>query len=327
MTVAFLFPGQSSRYPGLLSKLTALEPECEAIAARASEILGFDALAHYDRPTEEAFARNVDVQIGVFLANHLWMRTLESRGVHASISAGLSLGEWNHLVHIGAVSFEEALRAVRARGEAYDAGPRGFMASIQPVDLEDLQTVVTGVRQQESLGVVEVVNLNSPRQHVVAGDQAAVEEVMRVMEDEHFAQPVVIERQVPMHASSFSPVGAQFRTVLAEIEFRDPARPYFPNRLGRQLAAPTQTHFEDLLSTHVHSPVLWKDTIDAIVAQHPDVVFVEVGPMKVLFNLLHRKWVKNKKFHADVREEVEMHLQQLVASVSEATRGAAEARV
>ncbi|MGB1699178.1 MAG: ACP S-malonyltransferase, partial [Nannocystaceae bacterium] len=204
MMRAFLFPGQSSRYSGLLSKLMALSPENRALASRASELVNFDVVDHYDQGAEQAFARNVDVQVGVFLANHMWLRTMEAHGVRAQLSAGLSLGEWNHLVHIGAVSFEDALLAVRARGEAYDAGPRGFMASIQPVDLDELQEVVTAVAEM-NVGLVEIVNLNSPRQHVVAGDQPAVEEVMRRVEDDLFGQPVVIERQVPMHASSFAP--------------------------------------------------------------------------------------------------------------------------
>ena len=314
MTRAFLFPGQSSRYSGLLSKMIALSPENRALASRASERLGFDVLEHFDQGTEQAFARNVDVQVGVFLANHMWLRTMEARGVTAELSAGLSLGEWNHLVHIGAVSFDDALLAVQARGEAYDQGPRGFMASIQPVDLEELREVVDAV-QNAQVGLVEIVNLNSPRQHVVAGDQAAVEEVMRRVEDDLFGQPVVIERHVPMHASSFSPVGERFRQVLENVEFRAPTRPYFPNRLGRELERPAREDFIELLSTHVHSPVLWRATVDHLVGKFPGVTLIEVGPMKVLFNLMNRKWIKNAKFHTDARDDVAEHLSDVVSNI------------
>jgi len=314
MSRAFLFPGQSSRYSGLLSKMVALSPENRALASRASELIELDVLGHFDQHAEQAFARNVDVQVGVFLANHMWLRTMEAHGVDAELSAGLSLGEWNHLVHIGAVSFEDALLAVRARGEAYDAGPRGFMASIQPVDLEELQEVVHAVREAE-IGLVEIVNLNSPRQHVVAGDQPAVEEVMRRVEDDLFGQPVVIERHVPMHASSFAPVGERFREVLESVEFRKPNRPYFPNRLGRELERPTREDFIELLSTHVHSPVLWRATIDHLVGTRPDITLIEVGPMKVLFNLMNRKWIKNAKFHTDARDEVTDHVSSVVSKI------------
>ena len=265
------------------------------------------------------------MQVGVFLANHMWLRTMEAHGVSAELSAGLSLGEWNHLVHIGAVSFEDALLAVRARGEAYDEGPRGFMASIQPVDLEELREVVDTVGEAK-VGLVEIVNLNSPRQHVVAGDQAAVEEVMRRVEDELFGQPVVIERQVPMHASSFSPVGERFRRVLETVEFHAPNLPYFPNRLGRELERPTRDDFIELLSTHVHSPVLWRSTVDHLVGRYPDVTLIEVGPMKVLYNLMNRKWIKNAKFHTDARDEVTDHLSEVVSKILASSASPATAR-
>ena len=226
-------------------------------------------------------------------------------------------------MHIGAVSFDDALAAVRARGEAYDGGPRGFMASVQPMDLDALREVVDEVQRRAEHGNVEIVNLNSPRQNVIAGDQAAVEAVMQVVEDEHFAQPVVIERQVPMHASSFAPVGARFKDVLSQIEFASPRQAYWPNRLAARLDTPTQDQFVDLLSSHVHSPVRWRETIDTIVAAHPDVVFVEVGPMKVLTNLMNRKWVKRPKFHTDTRDDLGSHLQHVVNALREVRESAA----
>ena len=57
------------------------------------------------------------------------------------------------------------------RGEAYDDGPRGTMAAVFPIDLEELEGVVKKARAK---GIVEVVNINSPMQQVIAGEQQAV---------------------------------------------------------------------------------------------------------------------------------------------------------
>jgi [acyl-carrier-protein] S-malonyltransferase len=275
-----------------------------------------DLRKHYRSDNPDIYARNVDVQIGVFLANHMFLQLLEARGVHAQGSLGMSLGEYNHLVHIGALDFESALATVKVRGEAYDAGPRGWMAAVQPMEVEELQEVVAQV-QSQSLGCLELVNFNSPRQNVLSGDQAAVEAAIKLLEDEHYVHPVVIERQVPMHSSLFASVGEQFRTHLATQSFQKPKLAYWPNRLGRALDHPTQDDFVEMLSSHVCSPVLWRHSIDHVIAGDPDAVFVEVGPKAVLCNMLSRKWHRNTKFHCDSAEDTPAHLDSMLATLNE----------
>ena len=306
MTIIFTFPGQSSCYPSMLSKLAAAHPVARARLDEACDLLGEDLRAHYRDDNPNVFAKNRHIQIGVFLANQMHLDVLAEAGVEAVGSLGLSLGEWNHLVHIGAVSFADALRAVDARGRAYDAGPRGIMAAVFPLDLEELEPLIERARAQ---GVVEAVNLNSPRQNVVAGDEPAVRELMRILEEDTFSRAVVIEEQVPMHCSTFAPVGASFRQTLETLQFNAPALPYLPNRLGDFAASPTQDTFVELLSTHVHMPVLWRKSIDAALSRWPGAVVIEVGPKRVLTGLLDRKWHKGlEKLHTDVDGDVTEHL-------------------
>lgn len=315
MIPVFMFPGQSSRYPGMLDKLARLHPCADAVLVQASAALGRDLRAHYAEDNQGAFDRNVDVQIGVFVANHMMLAALQGEGIDAEVSLGLSLGEYNHLVHIGALEFVDALQLVKARGEAYDSGPRGWMASIQPIDLEALQEAVETIRARE-LGVLEIVNLNSPRQHVLSGDQAAVEAAVAVLEDEHYVVPTIIERQVPMHASIFAPVGEALHPHLRRARFRVARRPYFPNRMGAPVLTASHDDYVAMLAAHVHTPVLWRRSIDHIIAAHPDAVLVEVGPRQVLFNLLDRKWISRPRFCTDSREDAAGHL----AGVLEALR-------
>jgi [acyl-carrier-protein] S-malonyltransferase len=314
-TLVFMFPGQSSRYPGMLDKLARLHRRAAEVLAVCSDILARDLRAHTSEDNPAAFERNVDVQVGVFVANHMMLSLLQAEGVDADLSLGLSLGEYNHLVHIGALELPEALRLVQARGEAYDAGPPGQMASVQPLDLETLETVVEQIRGQ-GLGVLEIVNLNSPRQHVVAGERAAVEAAVERAEDEFYAQAHIIDRNVPMHSSLFSIVGERFHEQLERVEFSPPRRPYLPNRLGQLVPEPSRAELVELLATHVHAPVLWRASLDHLVALDPDAVFVEVGPMSVLHNLMHRKWLGNRKFRTDSRDELDEHFDALVTELA-----------
>jgi [acyl-carrier-protein] S-malonyltransferase len=213
-------------------------------------------------------------------------------------------------VHIGAVPFRDALVAVAERGAAYDAGPRGAMASVFPLGLPELEQVVARIQGR---GVLEVVNLNSPRQQVISGDRAAVEEAVRVLEDELGVHAVMIERQVPMHSSLFEPVGARFRQTLDRLPFQRPRLPYLPNRLAELIAEPTPTQLCELLSSHVYRPVLWAKSIDLAVRTWPELTLVEVGPKAVLFNLLDRKWHRDvRKAHTDSTKDSEAHLAQVI---------------
>lgn len=310
-----MFPGQSSRYPGMLSDLVALDERNRLLLGTASDLLGRDLEAHYAAEGEEPFRCNLDVQLGVFLANHMWLSLLQSAGIRADASLGLSLGEWNHLVHIGALSFPQALQAVAARGAAYDAGPRGAMASVFPVGADELRAIVEGL---EPRGVLEITNLNSPRQQVLSGESAAIEQAVAVLEEEHYLQAVIIEQQVPMHSSLFEPVGAAFRSTLEQLDFRLPRLPYLPNRLAELLREPTPDDFIDLLSTHVHQPVLWQRSVDLVLETWPDATLVEVGPKAVLYNLLDRKWHRGvAKLHTDSTDDKAAHLGTVIATLQE----------
>lgn len=312
MVTVFMFPGQSSRYPGMLDKLVTLHAPNVDVLDEASDVLRRDLRRHYRADNPLAFERNVDVQVGVFLANHMFMKTLESRGVQADLSLGLSLGEYNHLVHIGALDFRDALSTVQARGDVYDTGPAGEMASLQPIDLADLRDIVVRARRR---GVIEIANLNSPRQHVVSGERDAVAAAIRIAEEEYYAQGVVIERRIPMHSSMFDRVAARYRAHLDDVRFRRPRLPYLPNRLGCLLGTPTREQFVQLLSEHVRHPVLWRLSVDHVREHWRDATFVEVGPMSVLKNLMNRKWCRNRTYCTDRREGTALHLEQLVAEL------------
>jgi [acyl-carrier-protein] S-malonyltransferase len=301
MTPIFMFPGQSSRYPEMIDRLcTWAEEDALKALGEASDAVGRDLRAHYRAENPAIFATNRDVQIGVFLANHIHLLALQRAGVHADLSLGLSLGEYNHLVHIGAVDFIDAVRLVDARGAAYDAGPVGAMASVFPLPFDELEEVVGRARQH---GALEIVNLNSPTQNVIAGAHAAIDAAAALLDDEFGVECRVIEQRVPMHASIFAPVADELRPALERTRFRSPGRPYLPNVLGRFEDEPHAPRIADLLAQHVYSPVLFRASIDFLAERFPDAAFIEVGPRAVLFNMLNKKWRQNARFKTDAPED------------------------
>jgi len=283
----------------MLDRILERWPDGLAIVDRASSILGRDLLAHYRCGNDDALASNEDVQIGVFLTSYLHQRALAGHGVIADLSLGLSLGEYNHLVHIGAIEFEDALRLVSARGRLYDAGPDGMMASIFPLSEAEVSGYLEAVRPH---GEVVCSNLNSPSQTVISGSRRAVREAMRLIEDEEAGvRAVVIDARLPMHAPCFAPVASAFRPHLLGAPWRLPNLPYIPNVGvdGDLLETPRPEEIVELLTRHVCSPVRWRDCIEGVVDRDPSARFVEVGPGRVLCNLMQRRWLKNEKHPTD----------------------------
>lgn len=315
MTLVFMFPGQSSRDARMMERACRLAPEAgRLVLEEASDVLGRDLAAHYGG-AHDPFVDNRDVQVGVFVASHIHLQALRARGVEATISLGLSLGEYNHLVHAGAIDFADALRLVDARGRAYDEGPRGAMLAAFPVGLEDLDEVLARARAR---GVLEVVNLNSPTQQVLAGEHAAVDAAARILDEELFLSAVRIEDRVPMHCSIFRPAAEALSPALRDTPFRTPALPYLPNVLATFLPEASPDVIRELLYRHVFSPVRWRESIELVASAAPDAIFVEVGPREVLYGLLSRRWLDNRRFKTDAPDEPERALDETLAEISNA---------
>ncbi len=316
MTLVFLFPGQSSRDAGMVERALRMAPGAAGrVLEEASDVLGRDLRAHYRGDARESLGTNRDVQVGVFVTNHAHLEALRERGVEAQLSLGLSLGESNHLVHAGALSFADALRLLDARGAAYDAGPRGAMLAAYPLAIEDLAEVVERARAH---GVLEIVNLNSPTQNVLAGEHAAIAEAQRILEGELSAYAARIEDRVPMHCSIFRPAADAFRPALEAAPLRAPSRPYVPNVLARALSRPEPEEIRELLHAHVFSPVRWRESLERVAASHPGAVFVEVGPRDVLYGLLSRRWLRNARFKTDAPDDPERALRATVEEIARA---------
>jgi len=314
-TLVFMFPGQSSREPRMIEKIIAADSDSAATVARASAILGRDLAAHYRAANEAIFACNRDIQIGVFLANHLHLSLLQRAGIRADWPLGLSLGEYNHLIHIGALSFEDALQVIDERGRLYDEGPRGIMVSVFPIEAEMVEGVIAGLGLS---GRVAVGLYNTPRQQVLSGERGAVHQVVAALEEETLIDAVEIEPRIPMHAPPFAPVAERLRAVLDRAPMKPPRLPYVPNTRGTILDAAAADQIRDCLVAHVCEPVRWQNSIDAIAARIPDACFVEVGPRSVLYNMFGRGWSPGRRARTDAAEEWEAHFRALTEELRDA---------
>src|SRR5262249_21688297 len=147
-----------------------------------------------------------------------------------------------------------------------------------------------------------ISNINAPTQHVLAGSETAVSWAAAILEDEHAAHVAVIEKRVPMHSPLMAPVAEAFAPALAAAPWQPAARAYLPNVTASSIAQPPAPDFIAHLTRHVSEPVLWQQSVDHVVAAHPDAYFLEVGPGGVLTNMMSRSWKKVRSARIDAPE-------------------------
>jgi [acyl-carrier-protein] S-malonyltransferase len=285
MTIAFLFPGQGSQAVGMGKGFHETVPGAKAVFEEANEALGFDlARLVFDGPESE-LALTANTQPAVLTASVAAAAACAERGLRPAFAAGHSLGEYTALVVAGALRFADAVRIVRKRGEfMQEAVPvgTGAMAAIMGLELPAVEQVCADAAQGD---VVEVANVNSSMQIVIAGHRAAVERGVALAKERGGRMSVLLPVSAPFHCSLMTPAGARLARELDAVRIADPKLPVVRNVDAG--VTRTAADVRPFLLRQVASPVRWTDGIRRL-AEEGATTFVEVGPGRVLTGLLRR---------------------------------------
>jgi [acyl-carrier-protein] S-malonyltransferase len=237
----------------------------------------------WEGPEEElTLTRNAQPAILVHsVAAH---RVLRDRLGEAAHAAGHSLGEFSAHVAAGTLSFADALRTVRLRGELmFEAGVRrpGTMAAVLGLSDEAVRSACASVTE----GICVPANFNTEGQVVISGDRAGVEAGMARLREAGAKRAMELNVSGAFHSPLMEPAQDGLAAHLAGIRFSDPAFPVVSN----VTAAPVRSGAEAraLLVRQVVSPVLWSASVAAMVAAGAD-RFLELGPGGVLCGLNKR---------------------------------------
>jgi [acyl-carrier-protein] S-malonyltransferase len=283
--IAFLFPGQGSQSVGMGRGFHDASPSAKALFAEANDALGFDLTRlMFDGP-EADLALTANTQPAVLTASVAGATVCAERGLRPALAAGHSLGEWSALVVAGAIRFRDAVRIVRKRGEfMQEAVPvgTGAMAAIMGLDLAAVDAVC---REAAAGRVVEVANVNSSGQIVIAGHRDAVERAVALASARGGKKSVMLPVSAPFHSSLMAPAAERLARELEGIDVKDPRVPVARNvDGGLTRVAADVTPF---LLKQVASPVRWTDCVTRL-ATEGATTFVEVGPGRVLTGLVKR---------------------------------------
>ncbi len=293
--VAWLFPGQGSQVVGMGKDLMEASPAARAIFERADAALGEPLSKLILEGPEDQLTLTANAQPALVTVSTAVLAAL--REAHPALpaprfAAGHSLGEYSALVAAGALSLEDAVRVVRARGLAMQSAVppgAGAMAAIMGLDASRLEAICREVAEEQdadgaAYGVVSCANFNAPGQIVIAGSTKAVARVSeRAGEEKGKAIPLKVS--APFHCALMAPAATALKAALDEVDVKALAFPVVANVDARPNTEPGRV--KDLLVRQVDGAVRWEQ---AVRLMHMEGIThaIEIGPGKVLAGLGRR---------------------------------------
>ena len=278
MSIAFLFPGQGSQFPGMLHQLLD-HSEVKRTLDEVSSMLHSNVR---DIDSEEALESTVSVQIALLTAGVAAARALIQEDVEPAVVCGLSVGAFTAAVVADVLSLKNALELVELRAERmtklYPTG-YGLSAIVGLNESQVLKIVQVATSKREP---VFVANINAPRQIVIAGADTGMDRALDEARRQGSREAKRLHVSVPSHCPLLQPVADCLQRRFPSVQVRKPKVIYVGNVNARAMR--TAEFVASDLANNIAHGVRWHDAT-TVAKELGCNLFLEMPPGHVLSDL------------------------------------------
>jgi [acyl-carrier-protein] S-malonyltransferase len=290
MKTAFLFPGQGAQTVGMGADIAHSSQAAAIVYQKANNIVGFElSKICFEGPAEKLNTTTIS-QPAIFVTSAALLEVLrtnpETKKITASITAGLSLGEYTALYAAGLISFEDALTLVQKRGRAMQAAAdatEGSMVSIIGLDEEKVQQLCNEAAKGELL---QAVNFNCPGQTVVSGTKTACQRATELAGKFGAIKAIPLEVAGAFHTEMMAPAAEALGRALQNTQIAKPSKIRTIANIDAEYYR-TEEKIRQGLTNQLTCPILWQKCMERLLADCVE-KFYEIGPGRVLTGLMKR---------------------------------------
>ncbi|MCK9478489.1 MAG: ACP S-malonyltransferase [Firmicutes bacterium] len=279
----FLFEGQGEQRPGMGNEIFKSYFAAREVFDLGSKITGVDLRRLCFETDADELNKADNSQLAIFTLSMAIFNAVKQEGFTPSYYAGFSLGECSALCAAGVFSLEDGFNIIKKRGELMHQcaqEKKGAMYAI--IGLEDFEVERICA---ETKGFVAPANYNCPLQLVISGDADSAYNAAHKCMEQGAKKAVRLSVEGAFHTRHMAKAAKEFRQFLKGFSFYKPKGTVFSNVYAGKMV--DYFSIPDYLSSHILSPVRWKQEIKKII-ESANVEFYEIGCGNTLSKLNRR---------------------------------------
>jgi len=278
MKNCFIFSGQGSHRPGMSSNLYNTFQLAKDRIELSNNILGYDISEIMFSAEENVLRQTQYAQPAIFIHSTIIFDLIKDQKECVAV-AGHSLGEFSALYANNFFDFETGLQIVDVRAKAMhecELNNPGKMSAVIGASIDKIQTICDSVDCQ-------IANINSDSQIVISGSEESIDLASESLKTIG-AKVIPLSVSGAFHSKLMSEAKNKLTDIINISRFNEVSSPIVSNFNARPNRSIEE--IKHALIEQIDNPVQWSKSIKSLGELSNE--FVEVGPKKVLSNIIKK---------------------------------------
>ncbi len=283
-----LFPGQGSQTVGMAKNLYEEFDYIKSLFQEADEILQKSLSKMILEGPKEFLDETQNTQPAIFLVSYSIFNVIKKETSFdlnsAKFFAGHSLGEYSALACAEAITFQQTIKLLQARGKAMQSAVPKGQGGMLAILGEEISRINEILNSNKDNFKCFIANDNSVGQIVVSGNLKDLNMFSGELKSNNIKN-IKLPVSAPFHCELMKPATEIMKKEIINTKFKNPINNIFSNVTAKYNN--DQNEIKNLLIEQIENPVRWREIIISIIKSKVN-KFIEIGPGKVLSGLVKR---------------------------------------